>query len=200
MSSGVIGTKGVPRAEREDQIVAVAVTEFAERGYAGASMAAIAARAGISKPLVYQYFGSKDGLYLACLHHVAGALLERLEQAWQAEDDSVLSRIHTLQAVFEALEPQREAWRLLYDPSMPDAGPIAAAAAQYRARTEQVAASGSERFLHVRGNDSALDVSALSAVWMGLVNSLVSWWLEHPGVGAADMTQRCYRLMAAIVS
>jgi AcrR family transcriptional regulator len=199
MSSGVIGTKGVPRAEREDQIVAVAVTEFAERGYAGASMAAIAARAGISKPLVYQYFGSKDRLYLACLHHVAGALLGRLEQAWLAEDDSVLSRIHTLQAVFEALEPQREAWRLLYDASMPTAGPIAEAAHSYRARTAQVAASGSERFLHVRGNDSPLDVSALSAVWMGLVNSLVTWWLDHPDVSAADMTARCYRLMAAIL-
>jgi AcrR family transcriptional regulator len=199
MSSGVIGTKGVPRAEREDQIVAVAVTEFAERGYAGASMAAIAARAGISKPLVYQYFGSKDGLYLAGLHHVAGALLDRLEQAWLAEDDSVLSRIHTLQAVFEALEPQREAWRLLYDTSMPTDGPIAEAAISYRARTAQVAASGSERFLHVRGDDDPLDVSALSAVWMGLVNSLVTWWLDQPDVSAAEMTARCYRLMAAIV-
>jgi AcrR family transcriptional regulator len=189
----------VPRAEREDQIVAVAVTEFAERGYAGASMAAIAARAGISKPLVYQYFGSKDGLYLACLHHVAAALLDRLEQAWLAEDDSVLSRIHTLQAVFEALEPQREAWRLLYDTSMPTAGPIADAANSYRGRTAQVAASGSERFLHVRGNDSPLDVSALSAVWMGLVNSLVTWWLDQPEVSAAEMTERCYRLMAAIL-
>ena len=43
-----------------------------------------------------------------------------------------------------------------------------------------MAASGSERFLHVRGNDSALDVSALSAVWMGLVDSLVTWWLDQP--------------------
>ena len=142
MSSGLIGTKGVPRAEREDQIVAVAVTEFAERGYAGASMAEIAARAGISKPLVYQYFGSKDGLYLACLHHVAGALLDRLEQAWLTEDDTVLSRIHTLQAVFEALEPQREAWRLLYDTSMPTSGPIAGAAASYRARTHRSPRAG----------------------------------------------------------
>jgi hypothetical protein len=97
------------------------------------------------------------------------------------------------------LEPQREAWRLLYDTSMPTTGPIAEAAASYRARTQQVAASGSERFLHVRGNDSALDVSALSAVWMGLVDSLVTWWLDQPDVSAADMTARCYRLMAAIL-
>jgi AcrR family transcriptional regulator len=200
MSSGLIGTKGVPRAEREGQIIAAGVAEFAARGYAGASVAAVAARAGISKPLIYQYFGSKDGLYLACLHSVAGALLERLERAWLEEDDSVLSRVRTLQAVFDALEPQREAWLLLYDTSMPTDGPIAQAADAYRGRTAQVAARGSERFLHVRGNDSALDVSALSAVWMGLVNSLVSWWLAHPEVSAADMTQRCYRLMTAVVA
>ena len=71
---------------------------------------------------------------------------------------------------------------------MPAGGPIADAANSYRGRTAQVAASGSERFLHVRGNDSALDVSALSAVWMGLVNSLVAWWLDHPDVSAAEMT------------
>ena len=124
----MVGTKGVPRAEREGQIVAVAVDEFAEHGYAGASMAVIAGRAGISKPLIYQYFGSKDGLYLTCLHHVAGALLERLEVAQQQEDDSVASRVHTLQAVFEALEPQRSAWQLLYDTTMPTTGPIADAA------------------------------------------------------------------------
>ena len=41
-SASLVGTKGVPRAERESQIVAVAVDEFAARGYAGASMVEIA--------------------------------------------------------------------------------------------------------------------------------------------------------------
>ena len=63
------GTKGVPRADREQQIVSIAIDEFAEHGYAGASMLSIAGRAGISKPLVYQYFGSKDGLYAAWRVH-----------------------------------------------------------------------------------------------------------------------------------
>lgn len=200
MSSGaVVGTKGVPRAEREQQIVAVAVDEFAAGGYAGASMVLIAQRAGISKPLIYQYFGSKDGLYLSCLHHVAGALLERLELAQLQEDDSVASRVHTLQAIFEALEPQRSAWRLLYDTSMPTSGEIADAALGYQARTAELAASGAERFLRSRGQRSKLDAGALSAAWMGLVNALVGWWLEHPGQSAEDMTQRCFRLIAAVI-
>ena len=195
----MIGTKGVPRAEREGQIVAEAVEEFAARGYAGASVADIAARAGISKPLIYQYFGSKDGLFLACLHHVAAPMLERLEVAWSHEDDTVLSRIATLGAIFESLEPQRVAWKMLFDDSMPATGPIAEAAWGYRGRTLQVTASGSERFLAARGIHDDLDTSALGAVWMGLVNSLVLWWLEHPGVSAADMTERCHRLMRAVL-
>jgi AcrR family transcriptional regulator len=200
MSSGAaIGTKGVPRAEREEQIVAVAIGEFAANGYAGASVATIARGAGISKPLIYQYFGSKDGLYLACLHAVSGALLERLEDAELEVDDTLASRIYPLRAIFEALEPQRYAWRMLFDPSMPNTGEIAAAAHEYRARTTEIAASGSARFLAARGSRSRLDASALTAVWMGVVNSLVEWWLEHPGESAEQMIERCYRLLAAIL-
>ena len=200
MSSGsAVGTKGVPRPEREGQIVDVAIAEFAARGYARASMVEIAHRAGISKPLIYQYFGSKDGLYLACLHSVAGSLLARLEEAELEVDDSVASRIHPLRAVFEALEPQRDAWGLLFDSSAPPSGPIAEAAAGYQARTAALAASGSERFLAARGIRSRLDASALTTVWMGVVNSLVTWWLDHPDESAEAMIERCYRLLAAIV-
>ncbi|MEO9138053.1 MAG: TetR/AcrR family transcriptional regulator [Jatrophihabitans sp.] len=199
MSSGAaIGTKGVPRAEREDQILSVAIEEFATSGYVGASMVRIAARAGISKPLIYQYFGSKDGLYLSCLHHVAGELLARLDEAELAVDDTLASRIYPLQAVFDALEPQRNAWRLLFDTTMPPTGPIRDAATGYQARTTALAASGSERFLRARGIDSPSDASALTAVWMGLVNTLVQWWLEHPEESAAEMTARCVRLMLAV--
>jgi AcrR family transcriptional regulator len=198
-SGAAIGTKGVPRAEREEQIVAVAIGEFAVHGYANASMVEIARHAGISKPLIYQYFGSKDGLHLACLHAVSGALLTRLEEAELDVDDSVVSRIYPLRAIFEALEPQRHAWRMLFDPSMPASGDIAAAAQDYRARTTQIAASGSARFLRARGINSPLDASALSTVWMGIVNSLVEWWLAHPEESAEQMTERCYRLLGAIL-
>jgi AcrR family transcriptional regulator len=199
-SAAQAGTKGVPRVERERQIVAHAVAEFAADGYAGASMARIARRAGISKPLIYQYFGSKDGLYLTCLHAVAGALLARLEEAELSVDDTLASRVFALQAVFEALEPQREAWKLLYDVTMPSTGPIAVAAGDYQQRTAALAASGSERFLRARGLANDLDAAALSAVWMGLVDSLVLWWLDHPRETAQDMVHRCTRLVTAVLS
>jgi AcrR family transcriptional regulator len=137
-------------------------------------------------------------LYLACLHTVSGGLLSRLEEAELDVDDSLLSRVYPLRAIFTALEPQRYAWRLLFDPSMPTTGEIAAAAEDYRTRTTEIAASGSARFLRARGIDSARDAAALSAVWMGMVNSLVEWWLEHPDESADEMVERCYRLLAAI--
>ena len=102
--------------------------------------------------------------------------------------------------MFESLEPQRVAWRMLFDETMPAEGPIAEAAWAYQGRTMQVTASGSQRFLAARGIHDDLDTSALGAVWLGLVNSLVMWWLDHPEVTAAQMTGRCGRLMAAVVT
>src|SRR5690606_36685057 len=50
------------RAERDRQMLDVAEEVFAERGYQGTSMDEIAERCGVSKPMLYEYFGSKDGL------------------------------------------------------------------------------------------------------------------------------------------
>ncbi|MEO6470728.1 MAG: helix-turn-helix domain-containing protein, partial [Aeromicrobium sp.] len=52
------GTKGVPRLDRENQILDVAAQEFAAQGYAATNLAVIADKAGISKPLIYNYFAS----------------------------------------------------------------------------------------------------------------------------------------------
>ncbi|MCB1403094.1 MAG: TetR family transcriptional regulator, partial [Rhodobacteraceae bacterium] len=55
-------------AERSRRaILDAALEEFSELGHAGARIDAIAARAGVSKPLIYSYFGDKDALYMAAL-------------------------------------------------------------------------------------------------------------------------------------
>jgi AcrR family transcriptional regulator len=62
--------KAPPRrdAERSKRaILEAALVEFSEQGHAGARIDAIAARAGVSKPLIYSYFGDKDFLYAAAL-------------------------------------------------------------------------------------------------------------------------------------
>jgi AcrR family transcriptional regulator len=191
-----VGTKGVPRADREQQILDAAVQGFAERGYAHASMAAIAQRAGISKPLIYEYFGSKEGLYLACLSRAGDHLVA---QVVQAQDGTTLQRAReTLAAIFNALEGRRLDWAVLTDPTLPADSAVHAAAQDYRDRLHGLAVEGTREVLTGRGLTDA-DDNALSAhVWEAIVTAVVDWWLEHPVETAAAMTERCDRVIAAL--
>jgi AcrR family transcriptional regulator len=66
----------VPRPVRERQLLELAEQLFAERGYGGASMDELARRAGVTKPVVYELFGSKDGVFEACVERS----IERLRE------------------------------------------------------------------------------------------------------------------------
>lgn len=69
------------RAERERQMLDVAEHVFGERGYRATSMDEIAERCGVSKPMLYEYFGSKDGLLLACVARSQAELGEVTQKA-----------------------------------------------------------------------------------------------------------------------
>ena len=64
------------REENERAILAAAEAEFAEQGFGGATVAAIAARAGVPKPNVYYYFPTKERLYRAVVERVLNEWLE----------------------------------------------------------------------------------------------------------------------------
>src|SRR3954447_9652887 len=73
------GTRLMPRAEREEQMLEVAGEVFAERGFHAASMDEIAERADISKPMLYAYFGNKEGLYSAYMDRIGRSLLDTMD-------------------------------------------------------------------------------------------------------------------------
>ncbi len=98
-----VGTKGMPRAEREKPILDAAAQEFGAKGYARGSTAVVAAQAGISKPMIYEYFGSKDGLYLTCLEHAGSRLVEAVAKAQKGPSD-LTRAARTLEALFRGLE------------------------------------------------------------------------------------------------
>src|SRR2546427_11817422 len=79
----------VPRAKREGQMVEAATRIFGQRGYHEASMDEIAAACGITKPMLYSYFDSKEGLFLACLdkgdERLRAAVRDAVEGATGAE-------------------------------------------------------------------------------------------------------------------
>ena len=76
----------VPRALREGQLVELGEQLFAERGFAKASMDELARRAGVTKPVIYELFGSKEGLFEACLEGLAMRLAESIAEAARGAD------------------------------------------------------------------------------------------------------------------
>ena len=62
--------------ERRHQLINVARSLFAERGYEGTSIEEVAQRAGVSKPVVYEHFGGKEGLYAVVVDREMTALLD----------------------------------------------------------------------------------------------------------------------------
>jgi AcrR family transcriptional regulator len=77
----------VPRPVRERQLLELAEALFAERGYAGASMDELARRAGVTKPVVYELFGSKDGLFGACVDRSIERLAADISTAVRVQDE-----------------------------------------------------------------------------------------------------------------
>lgn len=188
------GTKGVPREERERQILDVASEEFGTRGYAAASIPDIAERAGISKPLVYNYFDGKDGLYLACARRAGDRLVDAV--AGQQRGTDLSRALRTLEAIFGALEDRRHDWSILFDKSLPRGSEPHAVASDYRRRLTTMGSEAVAEVLAASDADSdRADVSLVGRLWLGTVTSVVEWWLDHPEHSARDMTQRCARIL-----
>ncbi|MFE0654402.1 TetR/AcrR family transcriptional regulator [Streptomyces sp. NPDC059534] len=196
--SSKAGTKGVPRADRERQILAAATEEFGRHGYEATTVAAIAVRVGVTKPLLHQYFGGKQDLYLACLDPVGDQLLDAIRAAMAAHDtDAPPTPLRVLTALFTALDGRREAWFVLYDPTLPPGSDAAQRAAHYRDAIDDLAATGTAELLHTAGTTDPLDADALKHAWRGLCTALVRWWINHPDQSPEAMTRRCVRLTEA---
>lgn len=193
------GTKGVPRAQREQQILDVAADAIGRAGYAGLSLAEVADRAGVSKPLVYAYFDTKDGLYVACVQRASAVLDRAVEQVITGPADVAMAR-RTLSAIFTVLEPRPHDWNVLFDQSHPAQGPAADAAHEARRRIAEQAARGVSAVFEATGLTDPADLSALIEVWMGIVTSLVGWWLRNPEQSAQAMSARSQRIFDAFLA
>lgn len=80
-------TPRLPAAERRAGIVAAATSCFAERGFGGTTTASVAQAAGINEALLFRHFGSKQGLYLACVDAAWERLQERVVELCVGEPD-----------------------------------------------------------------------------------------------------------------
>ncbi|KRB74941.1 hypothetical protein ASE01_16310 [Nocardioides sp. Root190] len=192
------GTKGVARADREQQILDVAGGVFAEQGFAATSVADIAREAGISKPLIYNYFGSKEGLFERCLLEASSLLIGEIERSARLGAVGLRRALVTLEGVFAALDGRAWVWAVANDPTAPVSDAAGDVLGSYRRRLEELATEGVGELLALAGDDDALDLDAMTTVWSNVFTSLVTWWCEHPGVTPDQMSARCERLFGAV--
>jgi AcrR family transcriptional regulator len=147
---------------------------FAERGYADVTMDEVATAVGVTKPLLYNYYGNKEQLFLACMKPAADALLEAVVSAVQAAPDAPAALRAGIHAFFAFLDSDGEAWRVLHDAknASPPTREIAATMETYRARMrELVTASLQER-------TESPAVEPLSVAIFGAAEALGRWWLR----------------------
>ena len=188
----------LPRDQREALLLDAAREEFGAAGYAGASLGAIAARAGVSKALVLTYFGSKDSLYAACASRAGTNLADRIEQVITSPLGPDAMALATLTAIFAGLEGRQQDWNVLNDRTAPS-GTAAADALRLQRRTIAEQASRGVASLDRFAGLEADDREILTGIWMSAVTAVVHWWQRHPDRSAAEMAERCGRILATLV-
>lgn len=168
-----------------------AVAVFSEQGFHGASMDDVAARAGLSKPMVYAHGGSKDELFAACLHREAERLLRSVEAASSGEatedtsNDPQTRLWLGLRAFFHALTTRRAGWTVLYRQA--STGEFAGEVDALRGRIVAQAAA-----LMADGLGMSREaVRPYAHTLVGAAEGLADWWLTGPapvtGDDAADV-------------
>lgn len=114
------------REDRNRQLLEVAEAVFAERGISAASMEEIGERAGITKPVLYDHFGSKDGLLAALIERNGAELGAEVEAAVAGAADPADAVARGLHAYFTFIAAHRAAWlSLLSETTSHGAGGLA---------------------------------------------------------------------------
>jgi len=186
----------LPRAARERQARDVARALFAERGFAAVTMDEVAARVGVTKPLLYTYFGNKEGLYLACMQPAGEALVATVADAVRATATPAEALRAGVHAFFAFVDRDRAAWRVLFDASLPaGAEPARRAAAERDRLQELVAAAQLARLPAARRAAAQPRIEALSAALLGAAEGLARWWLRTDAMPAADAAELLVRTL-----
>jgi AcrR family transcriptional regulator len=166
----------LPRAERERQMLETAHALFAERGYAEVTMDEVASAIGVTKPLLYNYFGNKERLYAACMAPSADALAEAIVAAVRSAGSPAEAVASGIRAFFAFLATDREGWRVLFDETKP------AHVAEYRDRLAQL----------VRPDAAA---EPLTVAVLGAAEALGRWWLRTEAMPAQDAAELLIRTL-----
>jgi len=168
-----------------EQTLTAAHTLFAERGYAAVTMDRVAAEVGVTKPLLYNYFGNKERLYIACMEQAGDSLLATIAEAVNATANPGDALGAGLGAFFTFLDADRAAWAVLFDETLPHGGLIAERVGEYRGSILTVVSEAILMQMPAgRRGAARVEVQALSVAALGAAEALARWWLAGELVSA----------------
>jgi AcrR family transcriptional regulator len=170
------------RAERERQMLDVAEEVFAEQGYGAVSMEEIAVRVGLSKPMLYEYFGSKEGLLLATIARARRELREATERAVTAAGSAEEMLYRGYLAYFEFNEAHRRSWLVLLQEPVLLRGAADEIEATRRQQTDLIVAQ-----MELLAPDRPRrDLEAYAEIIVGACERLALWRTRNPAVGVEE--------------
>jgi AcrR family transcriptional regulator len=178
-----------PDEPGREKVLDAGLELFGERGYHATSIADIGERAGISKSVLYHYFGSKAGLYEAIADTQGRALIERVAEAVPSDPEAPRLRAG-VDAFLTFLTERPAAWRLLVRDPPADPALIAVHARIVREREAALA-----RLLArpAKRNDAAAHVSLIATT----IRAFAAWWYEHRDVPQEQVVDALMDVAAA---
>ena len=164
----------MPATQRREQLISIGRELFAERGFDATSVEEIAARAKVSKPVVYEHFGGKEGLYAVVVDREVRSLLDRLSAALTAGHPRELLEQAAL-ALLDYIESETDGFRVLVreSPVMSATGSFSSVLNDVAHQVEHIL--GAE--FKARDYDPRLAVLYSQAL-VGMVALAGRWWLE----------------------
>jgi AcrR family transcriptional regulator len=175
--------KRLPRAERERQMLEQARVLFARRGFASVSVDEIAAAVGVTKPMIYSYFGSKEGLFAAATAQASADLRETVKEAARLDRPAAERLWSGVRAVFEFVEDNAEAWDLLYPSGPRGPGPAHSLALDAQEAMADLLGDLFAEIAIAHGVDEELartETAAQAWAMTGATIAAASWWRRHP--------------------
>jgi AcrR family transcriptional regulator len=180
----------LPRDERMEQTLNAAHGLFAERGYAAVTMDEIAASVGVTKPLLYNYFGNKERLYTACMERAGDALTTTIGAAVAETEGPGEALAAGVRAFFAFLDNDRAAWAVLFDETLPRVGEVADRVAEYRGQIlGLVSDSMLAQMPKARREAARIEVEALSTSMLGAAEAMARWWLRTEALSAEEAAE-----------
>lgn len=167
----------------------VAERVFGERGFQAATMDEIAEQVGVTKPLIYDYFGSKEGLLAATIERARHQLLEALIVAWgEAAEASGRERVGAvITAFFRFIDDHERAFALLRTEGSL-IGEAATSVERIRQQTAKALAEGITQLADFSAVPADRIIPLVEVV-IGGVERLAVFRSEHGGLSSADAAE-----------